>query len=72
MRILLEIKDNKAMHLIEVLKGLSYVKTIPIENTENLEKTLLKTQIRDAVQELSLIRQGKLKGITAKNLLDDL
>ncbi len=72
MRILLEIKDNKAMHLIEVLKGLSYVKTIPIENTENLEKTLLKTQIRDAVQELSLIRQGKLTGISAKDLLDDL
>jgi hypothetical protein len=72
MRILLDVKDNKAMHLMEVLKGLSYVKTIPIENTETIEKTLLKNQIKDAVKELSLIRQGKLKGISAKDLLGNL
>ena len=62
MRVLLDIKDNKALHLLEVLKGLSYVKTKTISN----EKALLMEEIKDAVEELTLIRQGKLKGITAK------
>jgi hypothetical protein len=68
MRVLLDIKDNKALHLLEVLKGLSYVKTKTISN----EKALLMEEIKDAVEELTLIRQGKLKGITAKQLLNDL
>lgn len=68
MRVLLDIKDNKALYLLEVLKGLSYVKTKTISN----EKAVLMEEIKDAVEELALIRQGKLKGITAKQLLNDL
>ena len=68
MRVLLDIKDNKALYLLEVLKGLSYVKTKTISN----EKAVLMEEIKDAVEELTLIRQGKLKGITAKQLLNDL
>jgi hypothetical protein len=68
MKVLLDIKDNKASHLLEVLKGLSYVKTKTISN----EKALLMEEIKEAVEELKLIRQGKLTGITAKQLLDEL
>jgi hypothetical protein len=68
MRVLLDIKDNKAMHLLEVLKGLSYVKTKTISD----EKALLMENLKDAIQELALIRQGKIKGISAKDLLNDL
>ena len=68
MKVLLDIKDDKAAHLLEVLKGLSYVKTTTISN----EKALLMEEIKDAVEELKLIRQGKLKGIPAKQLLDEL
>jgi len=68
MNILLEIKNNKALHLLEVLKGLSYVKATPISD----ENALLIKEIKDAVDELSLIRKGKLKGIPAKQLLDEL
>jgi hypothetical protein len=68
MKVLLDIKDNKATHLMEVLKGLSYVKTKTISN----EKAVLMGEIKEAVQELALIRQGKLKGISAKQLLDEL
>ncbi|MBP6550694.1 MAG: hypothetical protein KA208_03155 [Flavobacterium sp.] len=68
MRVLLDIKDSKAMHLLEVLKGLSYVKTKMISE----EKALLMEEIKEAVEELALIRQGKLKGIPAKQLLDEL
>ncbi|MCA6423469.1 MAG: hypothetical protein IM568_11715 [Flavobacterium sp.] len=68
MRVLLDIKDNKAKALLEVLKGLSYVKTKMISD----EKALLMEEIKEAVEELNLIRQGKLKGIPAKQLLDEL
>ena len=68
MRVLLAIKDSKAMPLLEVLKGLSYVKTKMISE----EKALLMEEIKEAVEELALIRQGKLKGIPAKQLLDEL
>jgi hypothetical protein len=68
MKVLLDIKDNKATHLLEVLKGLSYVKATTLSN----EKALLMEEIKDAVEEVKLIRQGKLKGIPAKKLLDEL
>ena len=68
MRVLLDIKDNKATHLLEVLKGLSYVRTRTISE----EKALLIEEIKDAVDELKLIRKGKLKGIPAKDLLNEL
>jgi hypothetical protein len=68
MKVLLDIKDNKALPLLEVLKGLSYVKTKTISN----EKALLMEEIKEAVEELKLVRDGKLKGIPAKQLLDEL
>lgn len=68
MRVLLDIKDNKALHLMEVLKSLPYVKA----KTISAEKALLMEEIKEAVEELKLVRQGKLKGIPAKQLLDEL
>jgi hypothetical protein len=68
MRVLLDIKDNKALHLMEVLKSLPYVKAKTISE----EKALLMEEIKEAVEELKLVRQGKLKGIPAKQLLDEL
>ncbi|MAC94604.1 MAG: hypothetical protein CMC96_03790 [Flavobacteriales bacterium] len=68
MKVLLDIKDNKALHLLEVLKSLPYVKTKQLTN----EKAQLMSDIREAVEEIKLIRQGKLKGIPAKDLIDEL
>ena len=68
MRVLLDIKDNKAMHLLEVLKGLSYVKTKIISN----EKAVLMEEMKEAVENLKLARQGKLKLKTAKELCNEL
>lgn len=68
MRVLLEIKDSKAIHLLEVLKGLPYVKATLISE----EKAALMESIKASVKELKLIREGKLKGIPAKQLLDEL
>ena len=68
MKVLLDIKDNKATHLLAVLKELSYVKVKTISD----EKALLLEEIKEAVEELKLIKKGKLKGIPAKQLLDEL
>lgn len=64
MRVLLEIKYSKAMHLMEVLKGLSHVKAKNISN----EKAVLNEVINEAVENLTLLRQGKLKARSAKDL----
>lgn len=68
MQVLLDIKDSKAKSLLEVLQGLPYVKTTTISP----EKTLLVNEIKEAVEELKLIKAGKLKGIPARDLLNDL
>jgi hypothetical protein len=68
MRVLLDIKDNKALHLMEVLKSLPYVKTKTISN----EKALLMEEIKEAVDNLKLARQGKLKLKTARDLYNEL
>jgi len=68
MKVILEIKENKAFHLLEVLKGLSFVKIKMISD----EKALLMEDIKTAVQELKMVRKGSLKGISAKDLLNDI
>ena len=68
MKLLLEIKDNKALHLFEVLKSLPYVKTTPISD----EKALLMEEIKEAVDNLNKVRKGKLKARPAKELLNEL
>lgn len=68
MKVLLDIKDDKATHLLEVLKGLSYVKVKTISD----EKTLLMEEIKEAVENLALVRKGKLKARPAKDLLNEL
>jgi len=65
MKVLLDRKYNKAMHLLEVLKGLSHAKTTTISS----EKSLLLEEIKEAVENLSLVRQGNLKARSAKDLL---
>ncbi len=68
MKILLDIKDEKALHLFEVLKDLRYVKMKIISD----ENALLIEEIRDAVEEVKLIRAGKKKARNAKDLLNEL
>lgn len=53
---------------MEVLQGLPYVKTKTLSD----EKALLMEEIKEAVDELNLIRKGKLKGKPIQQLLDEL
>lgn len=68
MRVLLDIKDNKARHLMEVLKGLSYVKTKTISN----KKALLIEELKEGIENLNLAKQGKLTLKTARELYNEL
>ena len=68
MKVLLDIKDSKVPFVMELLRNLSYVKAKPLSD----EKAQLVTEIREAVQNLKLVKQGKLKARPAKELLDEL
>jgi polyhydroxyalkanoate synthesis regulator phasin len=68
MKVLLEIKDSKAVHLMEVLKSLPYVKAKTITDS----KAQLIEEIKEAVVNLNLVKKGKLKARPAKELINEL
>jgi hypothetical protein len=68
MKILLDIKDDKASFMMEVLKNFKDVKAKPLTSY----KAGVLEGIKEAVEEVTLIKQGKLKGIPAKELLNEL
>ncbi len=68
MKVLLDIKDNKAFHLMEVLKSLPYVKTKQLTDA----KAQLMSDIREAVEEMKLIRSGKKEARNAEDFLNEL
>ncbi|MDR2206269.1 MAG: hypothetical protein LBE36_08975 [Flavobacteriaceae bacterium] len=68
MKVLLDIKDNRAMPLMEVLRSLPYVKTTAISD----EKALLMKEIKEAVEEMKLIRTGRKKARNAEDFLNEL
>ena len=68
MKILLEIPDNQADALLEVLKSMRNVKATTL--TEG--KALLMKEVKEAVEEMKLIRAGKKQGRNAKDFLNEL
>ena len=68
MKVLLDIKDNKALHLLEVLKELPYVKTKQLTDA----KAQLMSEIREAVEEMKQIREGKKQARDAEDFLNEL
>ena len=63
MKILLDIPDNKSTSLMDVLKSVYYVKVKPLTDA----KALLMEEIREAVEEIKLIRAGKKKALSAED-----
>lgn len=68
MKILLDIPDSKASSLMDVLKSISYVKAKQLTDT----KAQLMREIREAVEEMKLIRAGKKKARNAEDFLNEL
>ncbi len=68
MKVLIDIKDNKADFVMELLNNLSFVKT----KTISPQKAQLLEDIKEAVENLNLVKQGKLKARRAKDLVNEL
>ena len=68
MKILVDIRDNKAAFILELLNSFSFVKAKPISN----EKALLIEEIKEAAENVKLAKQGKLKAKPLNELLDEL
>jgi len=68
MKVLLDIEDDKVGYVMELLGSLPYAKAEAISD----EKALLIEEIKEAVDNLNLVRQGKMKARPAKDLLNEL
>ena len=68
MKLLLEIKDSKAEFFLEVLKNFSFVQKTTFLNEKEEEINSFK----EAVEELKLVKQGKLKTKPLSKLLNEL
>jgi hypothetical protein len=68
MKAVLDIKDSKALFLMELLGNFSFVKVQPITN----EKALLLREIREAVDTINLVKKGKIQARPAKELLNEI
>jgi len=68
MKVLLEIPDNKAISFMEVLQSISFVKAKPISES----KARILSEIKDAVDELKLIKAGKKTARNAEDFLNEL
>jgi len=68
MKAILDIKDSKAPFVLELLGNFSFVKVQPITN----EKALLLRELKEAVDTVNLIKQGKKQARPARELLDEI
>lgn len=68
MKLLVEVKDSKASFFMELMRSFSYVKARPITD----EKAQLLEEIKEAVENVKLAKQGKLKAKPLTELLDEL
>lgn len=68
MKVLLDIPDNKADSLLEVLRSISFVKAKRLTDS----RAQLIEDIREAVEEMKLIRAGKKKARNAEDFLNEL
>jgi hypothetical protein len=68
MKILLDIKDNKADFVMELLQSLSFVKAETISSS----KARFLKEFKQSVDEVNLAKQGKIKLKTAEQLLNEL
>jgi hypothetical protein len=69
MKILVDVPDNEVIFGMKVLESLSFVKRTRLMSTD---VAVFWEDLKDAVQEVRLHKQGKLKLKTAQDLLNEL
>lgn len=68
MKLILEIKDTKVPFVMELLKNFSFIKAKPLTPY----KSNVLENLSEAVKELNLVNEGKLKTRNAEELFDEL
>jgi len=68
MKILIDVKENKATFILELLRCFSFVKIKPL--TKSSAQIL--EELVEAIDNMKLVREGKLKPRPAKELLNEL
>ena len=68
MKLILDIQDTRAEFMMELLKSFSFVKAKPITPY----KASVLEGIKDAVEEMKLVKAGKLKTRNAEDLFNEL
>ena len=68
MKAVIDIKDNKASFVMELLSSFSFVKVQQITK----EKALLLSEIKEAVNAINLIKKGNTQARPAKELLNEI
>lgn len=68
MKVLLDIQDGEAKHVMKMLEGLPYVRTKQL--TE--EKALLLEELREAAEEMKMVQQGVKQVRDAQAFINEL
>jgi hypothetical protein len=68
MKVMLDIKDSKADFVMELLHNLPFVKAEPLSPY----KSKIIKDVKKAVEEMKLIKAGKLKARNAEEFLNEL
>jgi len=67
MKVILDVKDDKASFFMELLKNFSFVKTKPLTKKDEFLEGL-----KESVEQVKLAKQGKIKLKSAEELLNEL
>jgi hypothetical protein len=70
-QVTLQIPDKKYPFFMELVKNLHFAKTIEEDEDEPTKEEIM-AGIKQAVKEMNLIKEGKLKARPLKELLDEL
>jgi hypothetical protein len=68
MKVLLDIKDTKAAFVMELLQSFSFVKAKPLSPS----KAKVIEDVKEAVEEMRMVKAGKLKARNAEDLFNEL
>ncbi len=71
MKLVIDVKDSKAELLLEFLRTLTYVKVERVPADQVDEKAAILANVDEAVEEMKLVKAGKLKGRDAIDFLDE-
>lgn len=66
MKILLDIEDDKAIHLLKALERLAYVKTKVLSETQDI------SELGEAVEEMNAVKSEKATARDAEEFLQEL